>query len=77
MSILKTIPLELSIVLGSADIPIRQMLKMSRGSMIPLNCGQDAPSTVFVNNQPVALGQIQITGDRMSLEVTELVRRTK
>lgn len=77
MSILKTVPLELSIVLGSADIPVRQLLKMSRGSMIPLNCGHDAPSTVCVNNQAVAMGQIQITGDKMSLEVTELVGRTK
>ena len=46
MSVLDDIMIDLSIVLGSAEVPIRQMLKMSRGAMIPLDCGQDDPSLV-------------------------------
>lgn len=71
------IPMDLTIVLGSAEIPIRQMLKMGRGSIIPLDCGQDDPTLVYANNQLIARGQIHVEGENMSLEITDLVRRTR
>ncbi len=36
MSVLDGIPIELSIVLGATNIPIRQLLKMSRGATDPV-----------------------------------------
>ncbi len=41
MSVLNGVPVDLTVVLGSADLPIRQILKLNRGSMIPLNCSHD------------------------------------
>lgn len=58
MSVLEGIPIDLQIVLGSTSIPIRQVLKMSRGAMIPLDCGQDDPTRVYVNDRLVAEGRI-------------------
>jgi len=75
MSVLDDITIEMSIVLGSAQLPIRQILKMSRGAMIPLDCGHDDPTLVFVNNKLVAKGKVLVTEDQMSLEITEVVRK--
>lgn len=75
MSVLEDITIDMSIVLGSAQVPIRQILKMSRGAMIPLDCGHDDPTLVFVNNKLVAKGQVLVTEDQMSLEITEVVRK--
>lgn len=75
MAILEGIPVDLSIVLGSADIPIRQVLKMSRGAMIPLDCGQNDPTQVFVGNDLVAEGRILIDGEQMALEITQVMAR--
>ncbi|MBH0111924.1 FliM/FliN family flagellar motor switch protein [Novosphingobium sp. YJ-S2-02] len=75
MSVLEGIQLELSIVLGSTQIPIRQALKMSRGAMIPLDRDHDAPTQVFVNDECVAEGRILVKDDVMSLEITRIVRR--
>jgi flagellar motor switch protein FliN/FliY len=77
MSVLDEIMIDMSIVLGSAEVPIRQMLKMSRGAMIPLDCGQDDPSLVYVNGELVARGRILVDGDQMSLEVSELVKKSR
>ncbi len=77
MSVLEGIMVDLSIVLGSADVPIRQILQMSRGAMIPLDCGQDDPTLVYVNDELVAKGRILVDGEVMSLEVTELVKKQR
>ena len=76
MSVLEGVTVDLQIVLGSADVPIRQILKMSRGAMIPLGCGHDEPTLVYVNNQLVAKGKVQVSGDQMSLQVTEVVKKS-
>ncbi|MCD2324245.1 FliM/FliN family flagellar motor switch protein [Sphingomonas sp. IC-56] len=77
MSVLDGIMVDLSIVLGSAEVPIRQILQMSRGAMIALDCGQDDPSLVYVNGELVATGRILVDGDQMSLEVSELVKKQR
>ena len=77
MSVLDGIAVDLQIVLGSADIPIRQLLKMSRGAMIPLGCSHDDPTLVYVNDQLVAKGQVLVAGEKMSLEITEVVKKSR
>ena len=77
MSVLEGITIEMSIVLGSAEVPIRQILQMSRGAMIALDCGQDDPSLVYVNGQLVAKGRILVDGEMMSLEISDLVKKQR
>lgn len=77
LSILEDIEVELAIVLGSAQVQIRQILQMSRGAMIPLDCGQDDPTLVFVNDELIAQGRILVDGDAMSLEVTDIVKKRR
>jgi flagellar motor switch protein FliN/FliY len=75
VSVLEDISVDVEIVLGSCQVPIRQILKMSRGAMIPLDCGHDDPTLVYVNNKLVARGRVLVNEDQMSLEVTEVVRK--
>ena len=77
MSVIDNIKVDVSIVLGSANVPIRQILKMSRGAIIPLDCGYDDPTLVFVNNELVAEGQIQVEGDKMSLEISRIITKSR
>ena len=75
MSVLDDISIDMTIVLGSAQVPIRQILAMSRGAMIPLDCGHDDPTLVYVNHKLVAKGRVLVAEDQMSIEITEVVRR--
>ena len=75
MSVLEGIPVDLTIVLGSAMVPVRQVLQMSRGAMIPLDCNHDDPTLVYVNDELVARGRVLVEGDQMLLEVSEVVKK--
>ena len=77
MSVIDNIKVDVSIVLGAAYVPIRQVLKMSRGTTIPLDCGCDDPTLVFVNDELVAEGQVQVEGNKMSLEITRVVTKSR
>jgi flagellar motor switch protein FliN/FliY len=74
MSVLDDITIDLSVVLGSTHVPIRQILRMGRGAMIPLDCGHDDPTLVYVNGKLIAKGKVLVNEDQMSVEVTEVVR---
>ena len=77
MSVLEGVSVDLQVVLGSAELPIRQILKMSRGAVIPLGSGDDDPTLVYVNDRLVAKGKVLVSGDAMSLEITELVKKSR
>jgi flagellar motor switch protein FliN/FliY len=73
--VLDEVPVQMSIVLGSSQLPIRQILKMGRGALIPLDCGYDDPTEIYVNDKLIARGKIQVTGNSMAIEVTDIVKR--
>ncbi|GAB5352478.1 FliM/FliN family flagellar motor switch protein [Qipengyuania sp. 483] len=75
MSVLNDVPVECTIALGSTTLPIKQILKLSRGATIPLDCDEDDPTMLFINGQMVAKGQILVEGDKMLLEITSLAKR--
>jgi Flagellar motor switch/type III secretory pathway protein len=75
--VLEDVPIQMSIVLGSSKLPIRQILKMGRGALIQLDCGYDDPTELYVNDKLIARGKVRVSGDRMSLEVTEIVKRSR
>lgn len=77
MSVLETISIDMTVVLGSAQVPIRQVLKMGRGAVIPLDCGQDDPTLVYVNNELVARGRIVVSYDQMSIEILDVVKKVR
>lgn len=74
MSVLNDVPVDCTIALGSTSLPIKQILKLSRGATIPLDCNEDDPTLIFINGQLIAKGQILVDGDKMLLEITDLVK---
>ena len=77
MSVLDTVSVDCTIALGSTMLPIRQVLKMSRGATIPLDCNEDDPTQIFMNGRLVAQGQILVDGDRMLIEITDITKRAR
>lgn len=73
--LMKDVPVDLSIVLGSIDLPIRQVLKMSRGTTIPFDSGHADPTAIFVGDHQVAEGRIAIEGDRMTIRIARVLAR--
>jgi flagellar motor switch protein FliN/FliY len=68
------VKVEISVVLGRSVIPMHQLLRMGRGAVIELDSHQDDPVTILANDKPVARGEIQIQGDKISVSVVDLLR---
>ena len=73
-SSLNDVKVEISVVLGRSVIPMHQLLRMGRGAVIELDSHQDDPVMILANNKPVAKGEIQIEGDRISVEISETLK---
>lgn len=63
------VKLEVSVVAGSAMLPIRQLLKLGRGAIIPLEAGPDDLVTVYVNAEPVANGTVETSDERLQVRI--------
>ncbi|MEC9346182.1 MAG: FliM/FliN family flagellar motor switch protein [Pseudomonadota bacterium] len=73
-SALADVEVEISVVLGRAQMPIHQLLKMGRGAVIELDAGVDDPAWILANNRVIARGEIVVTGDHVGISVLETVR---
>ncbi|HAQ35267.1 MAG: hypothetical protein CMF74_03260 [Maricaulis sp.] len=69
MSQLGSVKVEVSVVLGRSSMPIQQFLRMGRGAVIPLDAQEDDPVWILANNHPIARGEIQIQGDRVTVNI--------
>ncbi len=75
MSKLDTIAVEISVVLGTAEMPVHQLLRMGRGAVIELNTSEDDFVQILANNTPVASGEVVLRGDKVGIVVKELLMR--
>ncbi len=73
-STIEGVNIEISVVLGRSIIPMHQLLRMGRGAVIELDSKQDDAVMVLANDRPVAKGEIVLSGDRIGVSITELLR---
>jgi len=63
------------VVLGATTMPIHQLLRMGRGAVIELDQSEDEDVVILANNMPVARGAVSVNGNRIAIEVKELIRK--
>ena len=70
------ISIDISVQLGSALVPIHQLLRMGHGAVIELESSETEEVQVFANNVPVALGHVVLRGDRVGIQISEVLFRS-
>ena len=73
LGVLLDVPVNLSVELGSCQMPMRDVLQLSTGSVVQLDKVADAPVELFVNRKLVARGEVVVVEDRFGIKITELV----
>ena len=69
------VKMDVEIVLGHARMPIAELLKLGRGSVVDLDRRIGEPVDVVVNDMLVARGNLVKTdGERIGVTLTEIVR---
>jgi len=71
------IPLEVTVRLGRARLPISELLEMGAGSVIELDRIAGEPLEVLVNNKLVARGEAVVINDKFGVRLTEIVSPTE
>jgi flagellar motor switch protein FliN/FliY len=75
MATIDQVSLDIQVVLGSTEMPVHQVLRLGRGAIIELDNTEDDEVKILANNFPVARGIVVVQGNRIAVEVKELLPR--
>ena len=68
------VEVEITAVLGTATMPISQILKLGRGAVVELNQGVSEDIKIHANNRPVATGEVVVIEDKLGVNITETIK---
>jgi len=75
--ILNQVPIEISISVGRARPLVRDLVKLKRDSVLPLNRRVEDPVELFIGDKLIARGQLQeLDGDQagyLGVRLTEII----
>ena len=75
MATLDNVSVDIAVVLGTTSMPMHQVLRLGRGAIIELDSSEDDAVRILANNLPVAKGTVMVNGNRIAVEVNELLPR--
>jgi flagellar motor switch protein FliN/FliY len=76
LATLDKVSLNIAVVLGSTYMPVHQVLRLGRGAVIELDSGENDEVRILANDFPVAKGAVVVSGNRIAVEVKEMLPRT-
>jgi flagellar motor switch protein FliN/FliY len=72
LDLLLDVRVKLSVELGSCQMPMRDVLQLSPGSVIKLDKGANVPVDLYANQKRVASGEVVVKDDCYGLKITEI-----
>ena len=76
MATLNNVSVNIAVVLGTTSMPIHQVLRLGRGAIIELDASEEDEVRILANNLPVAKGTVIVSGNKIAVEVKELLPRS-
>ena len=71
--VIRAIPITLSVEVGSTTLKLRDLMRISQGSVLELDRGVGEPMMVKINDTVIAKGEIVTVGDKLGVSVVEIV----
>lgn len=73
LSLLLDVPVHLTVELGSCQMPLREVLQLTTGSVVQLDKVADAPVELSVNRKLFARGEVVVVEERFGIKITEII----
>ncbi len=73
LDVILDVPVTLSLEVGRARIPIRNLLQLNQGSVVELERGAGEPLDLYVNGTLIAQGEVVVVNDRFGVRLTDVV----
>ncbi len=75
MSTFDKVAVDITVVLGTTSMPVHQVLRLGRGAIIELDATEEDAVKILANNLPVAKGTVAVNGNRITVQVEDLLPR--
>jgi flagellar motor switch protein FliN/FliY len=69
--------IDVSVILGQTIMPVHKLLRMGRGAVVELTTSEADFVEIVANGHVFAMGQVIVSGTRIQIEVTELLKRPR
>ena len=73
LDVLQNIPVTLSVEVGRTSMQIRDLLKLSEGSVIELDRVAGESIDILVNNTVIARGEVVVVNERYGVRLTQVL----
>ena len=70
---IRSIPVTLTVELGSAKLKLKDLLRLAQGSVLELDTAAGEMLDLKVNGTVIAKGEVVTVGDQLGLTVVEIV----
>lgn len=77
LNILLDVKLQLSVELGKAELPIKKVLELTKGSIVSLNKAAGEPVELYANGKLIAFGEVVVIEDNFGLRITHITDPVK
>jgi flagellar motor switch protein FliN/FliY len=77
LDVILDVSVTLSMEVGRARVPIRNLLQLNPGSVIELERAAGEPLDIYVNGTLIAHGEVVVINDRFGVRLTDVVSPTE
>lgn len=73
LNLVLDVKVQLTVRLGSCELPMREMLELGPGAVIQLNQRANDPVSLYVNDKLIARGEVVVLEEAFGIKITELI----
>ena len=73
MDIVMDVKVNVTVQLGTAELPMREVVELSPGAIIQLKQQAKEPVGLLVNGKLIAHGEVVVVEDKFGLKITEIL----
>ena len=73
LDVILDVPVTLSLEVGRARVPIRNLLQLNQGSVIELDRLAGEPLDVLVNGTLIAHGEVVVVNEKFGIRLTDVI----
>ena len=77
INVVMEIPVNISMQVGETKISIRNLLKLSQGSVVELDRFAGDPLDVFVNGNLIAHGEVVVVNEKFGIRLTDIISQAE
>ncbi|SNY67828.1 flagellar motor switch protein FliN [Enterobacter sp. CC120223-11] len=73
MSLILDIPVKMTVELGRTKMTIKELLRLSQGSVVSLDGLAGEPLDILINGYLIAQGEVVVVSDKFGIRITDII----